>query len=214
MSVPAALLPLMPARTNMARIDLTTAVLLCGLFTSACATFSASTPSPVAIAPSVDLQRYSGDWYLIAHIPTSRDIEAHNAQENYALRPDGSIGITYRNRLGGFDGGHKLMTPTAYVIENSNNALWGVRFGWYWPFIYEYRIAHVEPDYSVVIVARSKRDFLWLFSREPRIENAQLTRYTELVKSWGYDVSKLIRVPQQWPNPADGSMPVLGPYAP
>ena len=175
-----------------------------------CAHLSPTASSKVPLVVDVDLQRYAGDWYLIAHIPTSRDVEAHNATENYVLRADGRMGITYRNRLGGFDGRHKLMTPVAKVVENSGNALWGVRFGWYWPFWYEYRIAHVEPDYSVAIVARSKRDFVWLFSRSPQMSDTALAGYAALMKSWGYDVSALQRVPQQWPNPADGSMPVKG----
>ncbi|MGQ0621638.1 MAG: lipocalin family protein [Panacagrimonas sp.] len=167
-------------------------------------------PLPVPQVAEVDLERYMGDWYLIAHIPTSRDGGAHNAQENYSLNEDGSIAITYRNRLGGFDGKHKLMTPRAHVVENSNNALWHVIFGWYWPFHYEYRIAHLEPDYSTVIVARSKRDFLWLFSRAPQMSDEALARYTQIVGTWGYEVDRIERVPQQWPNPVDGSMPVLG----
>lgn len=179
-----------------------------------CTTFTPHSLSPVPLAEHVDLDRYAGDWYLIAHIPTSRDVGAHNAQEHYLPHPDGQrVGITYRNRLGGFDGPHKLMTPTAFVIGNSGNALWGVRFGWYWPFLYEYRIAHLEPDYSVAIVARSKLDFVWLFSRGPQMDEGQLARYTQLMQSWGYDVTRLLRVPQRWPNPSDGSMPLLGPRA-
>lgn len=180
-------------------------------FQSGCASRPLSKALPVPLATSVDLQRYAGDWYLIAHIPTSRDVGAHNAQENYTVRPDGRINITYRNRLGGFDGRPKLMTPLAHVVEGSGNALWHVIFGWYWPWHYEYRIAHLEPDYSTAIVARSKRDFMWLFSRSPQMGEADLARYRELLASWGYDVSRIERVPQQWPNPADGSQPVFGP---
>lgn len=187
---------------------LVAASVLCG----ACTHLSATTPSPVPLAGQVDLDRYAGDWYLIAHIPTSRDVGAHNAQEHYQRLSAANVGITYRNRLGGFDGRHKRMTPTAKIIADSNNALWGVRFGWYWPFWYEYRIAHLEPDYSAAIVARSKLDFLWLFSREPQMEPAQLARYTQLMRDWGYDVSRLEKVPQRWPNPADDSAPVFGPH--
>lgn len=180
------------------------------LVLSGCATFSARDVSAVPLAADVDLSRYAGDWYLIAHIPTSRDVGAHNAQEHYGINADGSIAITYRNRLGGFDGRKKLMTPTAFVQPDSGNALWAVRFGWYWPWLYEYRIAHLEADYSAVIVARSKRDFVWLFARSPQMSEADLTRYTALMSQWGYDTRLLERVPQQWPNPADGSAPVLG----
>lgn len=163
---------------------------------------------PVPRVGQVDLERYLGDWFLVAHIPTSRDVGAHNAQEHYALAEDGSVAITYRNRLGGFDGKRKLMTPKAYIEPGTGNAVWKVVFGWYWPFRYEYRIAHLEPDYSTVIVARSARDFLWLFSREPQMAEEALNGYRTLAASWGYEVSRMQRVPQQWPNPVDGSTPV------
>lgn len=153
--------------------------------------------SPVPLAQNVDLSRYMGDWYLIAHIPTSRDTGAHGAVENYALNPDGSIATVYTNRLGGFDGTPKRMTPTMYVVPDTGNALWAVRFGWWWPFLYEYRIAHLEPDYSAVIVARSDLDYLWIFARQPRMADEQLSRYTELIGSWGYDVQRLERVPHR-----------------
>lgn len=61
-------------------------------------------------------------------------------------------------------------------------------------------------------VRHHKRDFVWLFSRQPQMDQTQLARYTQLMQGWGYDVSKLKRVPQQWPNPADGSLPLLGPH--
>lgn len=178
---------------------------------SGCAMQPPADAVPVPLAASVNLQRYAGDWYLIAHIPTSRDVGAHNAQENYRLRPDGRVDISYRNRMGGFGGRPKQMTPVAHVVEGTGNALWHVIFGWYWPWHYEYRIAHLEPDYSAVIVARSKRDFMWLFSRSPQISEQDLARYRGLLAGWGYDLSRIETVPQQWPNPADGSQPVLGP---
>jgi len=188
----------------------------------ACAGVQPKPDSTVPLAKHVDLARYMGDWYVIAHIPTERDASSHNAMENYTLNPDGSIATTYRNRLGGFGGKKKLLTPTAFVVPETGNALWGMRFqipgtGIPWPAQFEYRIAHVDaPDgtapYRTTIIARSQKDFLWLFSRTPTMSDAELTRYTQLIASWGYDVSKLARVPQQWPNPADGSLPVLGPH--
>ncbi len=192
------------------------------LLLSACAGVPLKPDSTVPLAKDVDLARYMGDWYVIAHIPTSRDTTAHNAMENYTLKPDGSIATTYRNRLNGFGGEKKLLTPTAFVVPDTGNALWGMRFeipgtSIPWPPHYEYRVAHVEPavgstPYAVTIIARSQKDFLWLFSRSPQMGDIELARYTQLIASWGYDVTRLVRMPQQWPNSADGSMPLLGPH--
>lgn len=185
----------------------------------ACAGVQLRPDSSVPLAPAVELDRYMGDWYVIAHIPTDRDRTAHNAMENYTRNPDGSIATTYRNRLGGYGGQKKVLTPTAFVVPGTGNALWGMRFEipgtrLPWPAQFEYRIAHLEPDYSVTIIARSQKDFLWLFGRQPQMADAVLARYTRLIASWGYDSTQLLRVPQQWPNPADGSQPLLGPASP
>lgn len=194
-------------------------LLLLTLVLGACAGVQPRAESTVPLAKDVDLPRYMGDWYVIAHIPTERDAGAHNATENYTLNADGSIATTYRNRLGGFGGEKKLMTPTAFVVPGTGDALWGMRFqipgtAIPWPLRYEYRLAHLEPDYSVAIVARSQKDFLWLFSRRPEMADAELERYRRLVEGWGYDAAKLARVPQRWPNPVDGSAPLLGPHRP
>lgn len=180
------------------------------LLMSGCVLPSAQRISAVPLAAPVDLSRYAGDWYLVAHIPTSRDVGAHNATEHYGIAADGTVQITYRNRLGGFEGRHKLMTPIAKVVEGTGDALWGVRFGWYWPFWYEYRIAFLEPDYSVTIVARSQQDFAWIFAREPQMSDERLAGYVQRLAGWGYDVSGLQRVPQEWPNPVDAERPVSG----
>lgn len=172
-------------------------LLVAAVSLSGCATFSARDASTVPLVSHVDIDRFMGDWYVIAHIPTDRDRASHNAIETYSKNPDGSIATVYTNRLGGFDGEPKRLTPTMTVMPDSGNALWAVRFGWYWPFAYEYRVSHLEPDYSAAIIARSKLDYLWIFSRKPTMSDQQLTRYKKLITSWGYDASKLEKVPQQ-----------------
>ena len=155
-------------------------------------------PPPVPLAASVDLPRFMGDWYVIAHIPPTADRDAYNGVENYAL-VDGRVETTYRRRLGSFDAPEKIETPTGYVKEGSGNALWGMRFWWWFPIKLEYRISHVEPDYSVTIIGRSKRDYVWLMSRKPEMSDSDYERYRALIAGWGYDTSKLVRVPQRWP---------------
>lgn len=155
-------------------------------------------PQPVPLAASVDLPRFMGDWYVIAHIPPAADRDAHNGVENYAL-VDGRIETTYRRRPGSFDAPEKIETPTGYVEEGSGNALWGMRFWWWFPIKLEYRISHIDPDYSVTIIGRSRRDYVWLMSRNPDMSDADYERYRSLIAGWGYDTAKLVRVPQRWP---------------
>lgn len=151
--------------------------------------------SPVPLAKDVDLPRFMGDWYVIAHIPTFNDRDPYNALEQYRLAEDGTIETTYTANKGGFDGKFKKMTPTGHVVPGTGNALWGMQF---LPLVRaEYRIAYLEADYSVMIVGRSKLDYVWLMSRKPIMSEADIGNYSRLIASWGYDLGKLQRVPQR-----------------
>ena len=183
-------------------------LLACSSLMAGCITpFAVSGPSPVPLVSSVDIPRYMGDWYVVAHIPTWLDTKAHNSLENYRLLPDGRIAVMYTNRQGSFEGREKRLAPTGHVVPGSNGALWDMQFTWLQNLccMGEYRIGHLEPDYSVAIIARSKLDYAWLFSRSPQMSDEALARYAAMLKGWGYDTSKLLRVPQQWPATATGS---------
>lgn len=157
----------------------------------------AGSREPIPLVPRVELPRFMGDWYVIAFVPTFIDRGGHNQLENYRLSDDGTIATTFTFRKDSFDGKEKRYTPTGHVREGSNNALWGMQF--VWPIKSEYRIVHLEPDYSVSIVARNKRDYVWLLSRKPQMDPAAYMRYQGLIAAMGYDLAKLERVPQRWP---------------
>ncbi len=166
------------------------------LLVTGCAVM-ASTRDPIPLVPKVELPRFMGDWYVIAYVPTFVDRGGYNQVESYRLADDGKIATTFTFRKDSFDGKEKRYTPTGYVREGSNNALWGMQF--IWPFKGEYRIAYLEPDYSVTIIARNKRDYVWLMSRKPQMSEDDYKRYRLLIAGMGYDLAKLERVPQRWP---------------
>jgi len=154
-----------------------------------------STPS-IPTARSVDLRRFMGDWYVIANIPTSMERGAHNAVESYRLDKDGSIATTFTYRDGSFDGPEKVMRPRGFVRDAASNAVWGMQF--IWPIKAEYLIAHVDAGYSETIIARSRRDYVWIMARSPALSDADYARLARMVGELGYDTSKLVKVPQRW----------------
>lgn len=166
------------------------ALALTGLL-SACS----STP-PFPIARSVDLERFMGDWYVIASIPTPLEKGAHNAVESYRLEPDGTIATTFTFREGAFDGPEKVLRPRGFVRDHASNAVWGMQF--VWPIKAEYLVAHVDPEYTETIIARSRRDYVWIMARSPVLPEAGYARLAAKVAELGYDPGKLTRVPQRW----------------
>ena len=59
-----------------------------------------SSTRPIDTVQQVDLERFMGDWYVIASIPTFLERGAHNAVERYRLDDDGSIETVFRNLPG------------------------------------------------------------------------------------------------------------------
>lgn len=156
----------------------------------------AATHTPLHAVDHVDMERFMGDWYVIANIPTFVEEGAHNAVESYTLKDDGSVATTFSFNADGFDGERKTYHPTGYVRDTASNALWGMQF--VWPFKADYRIVYLAPDYSVTIIGRNKRDYVWIMARTPAIDNVRYRALVERVAQMGYDISELERVPQRW----------------
>lgn len=155
---------------------------------SACATQTA-----LPLADQVDIDRFMGRWYVIAHIPTWVEKDSYNAIETYTLNPDGTIATTFTFNEGGMHGPKKVYHPTGFVVEGTDNALWGMQF--VWPIKAQYKISYVAEDYSSTIVTRDKLDYVWIMARTPSLDDEDYQRLRSLVESYGYDLSKLRRVP-------------------
>jgi apolipoprotein D and lipocalin family protein len=155
---------------------------------------------PITTAPGVDLPRFMGDWYVIANIPTALERGAHNAVESYRLDADGSIPTTFTFRDGAFDGPLKRYCPRGFVPDSANPAVWGMQF--IWPIKADYRIVYVSEDYQRTIIGREKRDNVWIMARTPQIADADFQDLRGRVGREGYDLSKLMPVPQRWPESA------------
>jgi apolipoprotein D and lipocalin family protein len=173
------------------------------LFASLCLTFVLATTShaamkqgPIETVDHVDIARFTGSWYVLGSIPTVFEKNAYNAVESYAQNPDGTIKTTFTYHKGAFDGPVKTMNPTGF-IRDSSHAVWGMRI--FWPFKSEYLIAYLNADYSQTIIARNARDHVWIMSKKPQISDADYQRLVERAGAMGYDVTKIQRVPQQWP---------------
>lgn len=166
-----------------------------GVLFSALAACSVVPPQDFPRAESVDVSRFMGDWYVIAHIPPKVVANSYNNVETYRQVGDDTIQTVYTYREGSFIGSEESMKPVAKVIDGTNGAVWGMQF--IWPIKMEYTISYVDPAYQTTIVARSKRDWVWVMARTPQIDDAVLDDLVDRVAALGYDRRKLRFVPQQ-----------------
>lgn len=151
---------------------------------------------PLETVDYVDLERFMGDWYVIANMPTFIERDAHNAVESYRLDEDGSIATTFTFRDGSFDGKLKTYRPRGFVVDTESNAVWGMQF--VWPFKGDYRVIYLDSEYNTTVIGRNKLDYVWLMSRQPDLSREDYDRAVAAIDSAGYDISQLQPVPQRW----------------
>ncbi len=154
-----------------------------------------------AMERPVDLQRFMGDWYVVAHIPTFIEKHAHNAIERYELDDDGTIATTFSFNKAGPDGPRKTYRPRGFVYNTETNAEWRMRF--VWPFKAAYLIVYLDDHYETTVIGVPDRSYAWIMARTPTLPETRLRELETLLAETGHDVSKLRRVPQIRPARSD-----------
>lgn len=144
----------------------------------------------------VDLQRFMGDWYVIAILPNFIEKNATNGIESYALKPNGKIAITYSFNKGTPQGKKKIMHPKAKVFNTTSNAEWRVQF--FWPFWYPYLIIDLAEDYRYTVIGVPNRKFVWIMSRNPELSEADYSGIIAKLAKDGYNTARITKMPQVW----------------
>ena len=153
------------------------------------------TVKPIRTVDRVDLNRFMGDWYVIASIPTFIEKDAFNAIESYRLDDDGTVATTFKFNQGSFDGPLKEYHPRGYIRDKDSKAVWGMQF--IWPFKAEYRIIFLSEDYSKTVIGRTKRDYVWIMAREKSIPGDEYAEILKFLQEQDYDIKDIIKVPHE-----------------
>lgn len=145
---------------------------------------------PPRTVERVDLARYAGTWYEIASFPTRFQRGCTGTTASYGLRDDGRVSV--RNRCIR-DGEERGIEGVAWPVDPSNARL-KVRF--FWPFAGDYWVLALDPDYRWALVGHPDRDYLWILSRTPRLDDALYDALVAKAQAQGFEVSRLVRTPQ------------------
>lgn len=195
----------LPGHRAMNRIKSPIALVLLAMpLLTACA----GTAEPITPVRGVDLSLFMGRWYVIASIPTRFERGGHNAVEDYSRNADGTICTWFRMRPDSFTAPVKLLHSSARVVEGSGNGEWSVRL---FTFLRaQYLVGWLKADYSQVMVVRDARDYFWYMARTPEVSGEDYQAMLDRAKAIGYDVAKIEKVPQRWPESGEGSQMFKG----
>ena len=154
---------------------------------------SAQKSVPTSVG-SVELEKYAGLWYDIASFPMRFQKGCHCTTAEYTLMPKGYVKVENRCRKDGYDGKKQGITGKAFAVEGSNNTKLKVQF--FWPFKGDYWIVRLEKDYKWAVVSAPGKDYLWILSRTPELDTTLFDEIIDDLRSDGYDVNRLVKVPQ------------------
>lgn len=141
----------------------------------------------------IDLQAYSGKWYVIATIPTSFDKNWNYVTETYIVNPKGSIDIytTYRK---GDHHEEKSVSSKGFPVKGSNNTQWKVQF--VWPFKADYLIEETDHEYTYVVIGHPKKKFLYIMNRTGKLNTIQYEQILDRAVKKGYNLARLRKIEQ------------------
>ncbi|AWT49352.1 lipocalin [Psychrobacter sp. YP14] len=157
---------------------------------------AASTPHSV---PSVDLNKYAGQWYEIARLPMyfqrncASDVTAtYNLNQTDAGKIE-SVDVI--NQCKKADGSMMSATGIAKPANESGSQL-KVTFlpswlRWLPVGKANYWVLALDEDYKSALVGTPDNKYLWILSRTPTLSQSTYDKYVNTAKIQGYDVSKL-----------------------
>lgn len=154
----------------------------------------AGNKTPLETVASVDLERYLGKWYEIASYPAWFQKGCTASTAEYTLLHDGKIEVINRCRKDSLDGPVKESTGKAEIVDTATNARLKVWF--FWPFKGNYWIIDLDPDYRWAVVGEPSREYLWILSRTPTMDEAVYRDILARLPQKGYDPGRLRKTAQ------------------
>lgn len=138
----------------------------------------------------LNLNRYLGKWFEIARFDHGFERGISHAQASYTLVKDGRVMVINsgikNNKVKASQGVAKL-TDTPGLL----------RVSFFRPFYSDYRVMMIDDYYRYALVGSKTKDYLWILSRTPKMDEIDTCIVLYEARSRGYDTNKLIWVDQR-----------------
>ena len=146
------------------------------------------TNNTLEVVSKVELEKYLGKWYEIARLPAKFQEGCNETTATYTLLDNGTISVLNECKK---NGKMKLAKGKAKVVDKTTNAKLKVTF--FWPFYGDYWIIKLGDDYNYAVVGTPNREYLWILSRTPQMDDKLFSELEDFVKSKGFNVENLIK---------------------
>ncbi len=160
----------------------------------ACSSWLKKGAPPLEVVTFVDLTRYAGKWYEIAHYPNRFQEGCVGTTATYSIREDGKIDVLNQCRKGTLDGVISSIKGKAWVVDHTTNAKLKVSFFWF--FSGHYWIIDLGENYDYAVVGHPDRKYLWILNRSPKMDEKKYDHILQKLRIQFYDTGNLIKTVQ------------------
>ncbi len=154
--------------------------------------FSCS-PVYLALEPvqEFDIEKYMGKWYEIYRLPNKFEEGLEDITAHYQLTEDGNVIVTNEGRLIDDKSRVKQAKGRAWIPDPKEPSKLKVSF--FWPFSGDYWVLKVDPEYSYALVGEPSGKYLWILSRERRLDPKIVEELMIYASTLGFAVEDMIR---------------------
>ena len=153
-----------------------------------------SQKAPLKVVKELDISKYKGTWYEIARLPNSFEKGLECVTANYTLLENGKIEVLNKGYKIDNHSEFKTAKGKAYVPDKNEPAKLKVTF--FWPFYGDYWVIELDSDYQYALVGEASREYLWILSRAPQLDESTYNQLITIAKEAGFATEKMIRVNQ------------------
>ena len=149
---------------------------------------------------SVDLKKYSGQWYEIAKYPNKfQDHCVGNTTATYTVKEQGKIEVV--NRCLRKDGTVDDAKGEAKLVDKVTKAKLKVRFApgflSFLPNVWgDYWVIDLADDYSYSVVGTPDRKYFWILGREAKMQDTTYQEILRRAERQGFVPAKVVKTPQ------------------
>ena len=137
---------------------------------------------------SVNINSYKGTWYEIARFEHFFEKGCKNVTASYNLLEDNKIEVINKCTMIE-DEKKKEAKGIAYAIDNTNSKL---KVSFFRPFYGDYWIIDLDEDYKYALVGSPSREYLWILSRDKKIDEKTKEKLLLKASNSGFDTKKFI----------------------
>lgn len=150
---------------------------------------------PLATIESLDVSRYMGTWYEIAKFPNWFQKKcAGHTKADYSIEANGKVTVINRCRLE--NGEMTEAVGAARQVGAATSPKLEVRFAPAWlsfiPAVWgDYWVIDLDEGYQLAAVSDPKREYLWVLSRAPKVDQKSYENLLVRLTRKGFDIQKL-----------------------